>query len=296
MDLDRLFEEKGIVGNGLTLGNAHLKWAQVKLNKQSLQVVRLEEVPWTPEAPKPSFPFDKKTPFATSIGEKGLCIKKIFSPIMPKPELAQTFKWQVLEEMQESSSELEVRFEKLNEENEEGLSAFMICALPPRYIEEARNKYAKHPFKIVALEPIGNSLSGLMKILDPESSKIRGIFYKGEKSAVFLGMKGAELYFCKSIPLFFEDTGEARTDWIMDFQQANDEFFVQEKINSLEEGLVIGEWNEEEYTSLAAMGLNLKNIEEMESPYLIFENPELKKRFSSFVLEIALALFPKALI
>jgi len=294
MDLDRLFEEKGIVGNGLTVANTHLRWAQVKLNKQSLQVMRLEEVPWQADA-KPSFPFDKKTSFASSIEEKGLCIKKVFSPIMPKPELAQTFKWQVLEEMQDGTTEVEVRFEKLNEENEEGLSAFMICALGSRYIEEAKNKLTQLPVKIVALEPIGNSLSGLIKILDPESAKIRGIFYKGEKAAVFLGMKGPDLYFSKSISLLLED-GSPKADWMMDLQQANDEFLLQEKINSLEEGLILGHWTEEEYANLAAMGLNLKEIEEMESPYLIFDKPELKKQFSHFVLEIALALFPKALI
>ncbi len=302
MNVDHLFEQKGIVGNGLSLNEKNMRLARLRQEGPLFKVIQLKEV-LLPSPDKKaiqqalfSFALDKKVPLAVNVKEEALCAKKLFIPPMGKSELAEALRWQLMEETQNSQKTFEIRFEQLPGENEEGLQEFMVYGLEQLQIEGLRNHYTELELNVVAAEPLAVTLSSLLEILEPDSLKMRGIFYKDEKKALFAGVKAKQLYFWKSIFGAPGENSEPRGDFMIDFQQAADEFLLQEKLTMLEEGILAGEWQEEEKEKISAsFGITFSRMEDKESPLLIFEKEEMKKDFSRFIPEIGLALFPKGL-
>ena len=240
---------------------------------------------------------DGKDPVATNLDDKNLIVKKIFSPPIAKNELLESLRFQFMEETQNTQQTVEIRYDKLIEENEEGMQGFLVYGLPSEQLESIQKKYLELGLKVVAAEPLATSLASLVEMIFPEVEKLRGIFYKEDTKTLFVGMKGNELLFIKS---FGNANAEAeaedvRGDWMIEFQQAVDEFLLQEKMSMLEEGVILGSWSEEEKNKiLMTLGIPCKEMLNQDLPQFDFASPELKNKFSKFMPEISLAIFPKA--
>lgn len=240
---------------------------------------------------------DGKDPVATNLDDKDLIVKKIFSPPISKNELLESLRFQFMEETQNTQQSLEIRYDKLSEENEEGMQGFLVYGLSNEQLDSIQKKYVELGLKVVAAEPLATSLASLVEMIFPEVEKLRGIFYKEGSKTLFVGMKGNELRFTKNFgnSNVEAEVEEVRGDWMIEFQQAVDEFLLQEKMSMLEEGVILGSWSEEEKNKiLMTLGIPCKEMLNQDLPQFDFASPELKNKFSMFMPEISLAIFPKA--
>lgn len=301
MKIDALFEQKGIVGKSLNLHEKCMRFAHVKQEGPVIHVLDLQELPLNKmdkvfvQMALQKFGVDAKTPLAINIDDRKIVAKKLFAPPIAKDELLEALRFQFLEESQGSQPNAEIRFEKLPEENEEGMQAYLVYGLAPEEVEQERAKCQEWGIHVVAAEPLATTLAAMADTLEMDAEKIRGIFYKEGMKHLFVGMKGTQLLGFKRLGASVPE-GEEAPDWMIDFQQAIDEFLLQEKVSVLEEAVLVGDWAPEEKEKiLMTLGIPCKGIGEFELGQYVFANPELKERFESFIPEIGLALFPKAI-
>ncbi len=301
MKIDNLFDQKGIVGKSFNLHEKCMRYAHLKQEGPLFHVIDLQELPLTSmekvfvQMGLQKFGIDAKTPLATNIDDKKMIVKKLFAPPVGKDELLEALRFQFMEETQNNQNTVEIRFEKLVEENEEGMQSYLVYGLAPDQIEEMRTRFREWELQVIAAEPLAVTLASMMELLELDSEKLRGVFYKEGKKTLFVGLKGTQLMTCKSFGGPVVEGEEIQNDWMIEFQQAIDEFLLQEKVSVLEEAVLLGDWSSEEKEKiLVTLGIPCRELKDLELPQFIFANPELKEKFVNFLPEIGLALFPKA--
>lgn len=304
MNFEQLFEQKGIVGSGLSFLEKSVRFASVKQEGALFRVLDLKEVSCPDksqigmiQALRP-LELEVKTALAANYEDKNLVVKKMLIPPVGKNEIIEAIKFQMMDDSSGSAENQEgfdVRYEKLGEQNEEGMDSYLVYGSSAAQIDSARNFYSDLDLNVLAVEPVAVTLASMVDFLEPDPSKVRGIFYKEEKKFVFAGMKGSQLHFSKTLASPHpEDEGHA--DWMVEFQQAVDEFLMQEKISQLDQALLAGTWEAEEKEKISAnLGVTCSFLGEKTNSLLVFENEEIKKKWNQFLLPIALAMFPKDL-
>lgn len=299
MNLDKLFEQKGIVEKSLNFYEQCARFAHVKQEGTLFRVMDLKEVKLNPsetaslDLSLQKLGIDSKTPLVTNMNDQKMVMRKLMMPPIEDGEILEALRFQFLEEIQ-SNQEMEIRFEKLAEENEEGMIGFIVYGLAKEQVDHFRKKWMDLKLNIIAAEPIATTLAAMTQILEDGSDKIRGVFYKEGAKMTFVGLKGIQILAQKCIGSRQEDQ-EVQVDWMIEFQQAIDEFLLQEKVSVMEEVLLVGSWSPEDKEKvLMTLGLPCRLLGEGELPQFVFDKPELKEKFLNFIPEIALATFPKA--
>ncbi len=300
MKIDTLFEQKGIVEKSFNLYEKSIKFAHVKQEGSLFQILDLKEIPLNNsekvflQMAFQKLGIDSKTPIVTNIEDQKILVKKIFIPPMGEGEVLEALRFQFIEETQ-STQEMEVRFEKIPEENEDGMQGFIVYGLTQEQVGESRKNYKEWGLNIVAAEPLATSLAAMTELFEESSDKIRGILYKEGKKSIFVGLKGTQLQASKSLGNR-QTEEEAPTDWVIEFQQAIDEFLLQEKVSVMEEVLLAGTWSPEEKEKiLMTLGIPCRFLGEGDLSQFVFLTPDLKEKFRQFIPEISLAIFPKAI-
>jgi len=301
MNFESLFDQKGIVGKGFNFYEKCIRFAHVKQEGELFHVLDLQELPLANpdkvfmQMTLKKLGIDQKDLLATSLDDKNLIMRKLFSPPIAKNELLESLRFQFLEETQNNQQNVEIRYDKLLEENEDGLQAFMVYGLGHEQVENLRDFYAGLGLRVVAAEPLASSLASMLELINPAPEKTRGMFYKEGGRILFAGIRGDQMLACKSFGGVHSDGEEVRGDWMIEFQQAIDEFLVQEKLSMLDEAVLVGHWGDEDKQKiLMTLGISCKQLNEVEIPQFVFAIPELKSKFLEFLPEISLALFPKA--
>lgn len=300
MKLDTLFEQKGIVEKAFNLYEKCLKFAHVKQEGSLFHILDLKEIPLNNsekvflQMALQKLGIDSKTPLVTNIEDQKMVVRKLFIPPISENEVLEALRFQFMEETQ-SNQEMEIRFEKIPEENEEGMQSFIVYGLIREQVEEARKHYKELDLNIIAAEPLFTTLASMAELTESASEKIRGIFYKEGKKTLFVGLKGTQLQASKSFGNR-QSEEEVQADWMTEFQQAIDEFLLQEKVSVLEEALLAGTWAPEEKEKiLMTLGIPCRHLGEGELSQFVFVSPDLKEKFMQFIPEISLAIFPKAI-
>lgn len=302
MKIDNLFDQKGIIGKGFNLHEKCIRYAHLKQEGEIYHVIDLQELPMN-NAEKvfvqmalQKLGVDGKTPLAMNINDQKLVMKKLFVPPVGKDELLEALRFQFMEETQSNLPSVEIRFEKLIEENDEGMQAYLVYGLPPDEIDASKKQNEEFGLQVIAAEPLAVTLASMLEILEFDNEKIRAIFYKEGKKTLFAGMRGTQLTTSKSFGGPAPEGDVVQNDWMIEFQQAIDEFLVLEKVSILEEAILVGEWPAEEKEKiLMTLGIPCRDLNSLELTQFIFASPELKEKFVTFLPEVGLALFPKAI-
>ncbi|GEM_PF-3502105 len=296
------FKTKNFVGRGLSIEPERLRLATTILKEDKIHIVSLEEVPLSsPEITDVSqaLPFFKIPPhskIAINLWDESLKIKKVKIPKMPKKDIAEALRYQLIEDSENTNSPLEIRYTPFHKPNVHTDSLeFMVYGISKEFIAERKKWYQDLGLNVVVAEPPAVSLAAWEVALNPDSPKIRGIFLLQNKRIEFIGLQENHLlywkYFKPDASLSLE---AALSELSIQFQQAIDDFLLYYQFHRMDEAVFAGDWDIPTRNILeTSLGIPCKRMGENNFSRLCFSEEAQKEKISSFAVTLGLSIYPE---
>jgi hypothetical protein len=300
-------KRKKIIGQGLSIHSHRIKVVTSSLEGNGLRVLKMQEteIPsrQTTDVKKAlaSLALSPEAAWGVNVWDETLNIKKISIPPMPERDVPEALRWQLMEEAAHQPAEMEIRYHRLAEsDSNQGKLDYIVYGMARSAVEEVRRWYQELGLNVVVGEPPAVSVAAWQELLDPASSKVRGILYLQEDHGEFAGLKGSDLLYWKSFPfspvdserdpLFCEDRSSELT---VKFQQCIDDFLLQSNLARPDEAVLAGDWDPKCREVISeSLGIPCFLMGEDSGSGVFFQEENQKPRAAHFAAELGLSIYP----